>query len=92
MVLEPTVDSFHSEQNNFPPPVWNNAGEAELVFEVPIDETGLNMLLIFLGLAMIPASTLYLVKGGKSEMSMDKLFFGLIAHVIGWALFLGGIM
>ena len=74
------------------PPQWREVSEAELIFNVPLDETGLNMLLIFLGLFMIPASTLYLVKGGRSEASMDKLFFGLIAFVMGWALFLGGIM
>ena len=71
---------------------WREVGEAELIFIVPLDETGLDMLLIFLGLFMIPASTLYLVRGGRSGMSMDKLFFGLIAFVIGWALFIGGIM
>ena len=75
-----------------PIPQWNIVGEAELIFSVPLDETGLDMMLIFLGLLMIPASTLYLVKGGRSEASMDKLFFGLIAFVLGWALFLGGIM
>ena len=71
---------------------WMEVGEAELIFTVPLDETGLDMLLIFLGLIMIPLSTLYLVKGGRSEMSSDKLFYGLIAFVMGWALFLGGIM
>lgn len=71
---------------------WMEVGEAELIFNVPLDETGLDMLLIFLGLIMIPLSTLYLVKGGRSEMSSDKLFYGLIAFAIGWALFLGGIM
>ena len=74
------------------PPQWYESGEVELLFTVPIDETGLDMLLIFLGLIMIPLSTLYLVKGGRSEMSSDKLFYGLIAFTIGWALFLGGIM
>ncbi len=73
-------------------PIWNVAGEVDILFNSPIDETGLNTLLIFLGLIMIPLSTLYLVKGGRSEMSSDKLFYGLIAFAIGWALFLGGIM
>ncbi len=91
VVVEPVVDSWGEEEDNLPPPEWNIVGEAELIFSVPIDESGLNILLIFLGLFMIPASTLYLVKGGRSEASMDKLFFGLIAFVIGWALFLGGI-
>ena len=74
------------------PPQWYESGKVELLFTVPLDETGLDMLLIFLGLIMIPLSTLYLVKGGRSEMSSEKLFYGLIAFVIGWALFLGGIM
>ena len=88
---ETEVDSWGEEENNFPPPKWNEVGKAELFFTVPIDETGLDILLIFLGLIMIPLSTLYLVKGGRSEMSSDKLFYGLIAFAIGWALFLGGI-
>jgi len=74
------------------PPQWYESGEVELLFSAPIDETGLNMLLIFLGLIMMPLSTLYLVKGGRSEMSSNKLFYGIIAFTIGWALFLGGIM
>ena len=88
------TDSANVEAITFlsPIPQWNIVGEAELIFSVPIDESGLDMMLIFLGLLMIPASTLYLVKGGRSEASMDKLFFGLIAFVLGWALFLGGIM
>ena len=92
VAVEPYVESWGEEEDNFPPPQWEDSSESELIFVVPIDESGLNMLLIFLGLFMIPASTLYLVKGGKDEMSMDKLFYGLIAFVIGWALFLGGIM
>lgn len=71
---------------------WHEISEeAELFFNIPLDESGLNMLLIFLGLFMIPASTLYLAKGGKDEMSMDKFFYGLLAFVMGWALFLSGI-
>ena len=88
------TDSANVEAITFlsPIPQWNNVGEAELIFSVPIDESGLNMMLIFLGLAMIPASVLYLAKGGKSEMSSNKFYYGLIAFVMGWALFLGGIM
>lgn len=70
---------------------WHGAGTAIIMFEVPVFTGSLNALLIFLGLIMIPASTLYFVKGGRSEMSADKLFYTLIAFVIGWALFLGGI-
>jgi len=47
---------------------------------------------VFFGLIMIPASTLYLVKGGKDEMSSDRFFYFIIVFIIGWALLLGGIM
>lgn len=70
---------------------WYEMAEAEVVFVIAYDESGINMLLLFLGLFMIPASTLYLAKGGKDEMSMDKFFFGLLAFVMGIALFLAGI-
>jgi len=92
VATEPTIGSWGEEESNIPPPAWKEAGEAELLFVIPVDETGLNMLLIFLGLCMIPFSTLFLVWGGKNNMNSDKLFFGLIAFVMGWALFLGGIM
>ena len=73
-------------------PQWYEVGEATIWFRVPYGEWGMNTLLIFLGLILIPASTLYLVYGGLKKMSMDKLFYGLIMFCIGWALFLGGIM
>ena len=59
------TDSANVEAIAFlsPIPQWNIVGEAELIFSVPLDETGLNMMLIFLGLFMIPASTLFLVYG-----------------------------
>lgn len=87
---EPYVDSFGAEDPLYPPE-WELVDTAELIFSVPVFTGSLDALLIFAGLIMIPASTLYLVKGGKSEMSNDKLFYGLIAFVMGWALFLGGI-
>ncbi len=70
---------------------WDFLEEAELSFIVPYDMVGVNMLLIFLGLCLLPASTLYLVRGGKSGMSQDKFFYGLIAFIMGWALFIAGI-
>lgn len=87
---EPAVDSFGEKEYRFPP-AWNEAGEAEVIFSVAIDETGLDLLLIFLGLCMIPFSMLYMVKGGTSEMSTNKFFFGLILFFLGWGLFIGGI-
>jgi len=91
VLVEPLIDSWGEKEEYTLPAQWEVVGEAELIFSVPIDETGLNMALILLGLIMIPASTLYAVKGGKDEMSTDKLFYVLIAFVIGWALVLGGI-
>lgn len=53
---------------------------------------GLNVTIIFLGLIMIPASALYLVRGGREDLDSDKVFYVLIIFFIGCALFLGGIM
>ena len=86
---EPACDPLGSEENNFE---WNVINEIELVFSIPLDQTGFNILLVFLGLIMIPSSTIYAAKGGLKEASMDKLFFFLIIFVLGWGLFLGGIM
>jgi len=72
-------------------PVWNIISSVEILFQVELFTGSLNALLIFLGLVMIPASTLYLVKGGRDEMSSDKFFYFCIAFIMGWALFLGGI-
>ena len=74
-----------------PIPQWNNAGTAILLFAVLYDSWGINVLLIFFGLCLIPISVIYLVKGGKDDASMDKVFYGLVAFIFGWALFLGGI-
>jgi len=88
-----TVDYLEITFDDDPPPIpkWNEAEEAELFFNVPLFTGAFDALLTFLGLLMIPASTLYLAHSAKNEMSMDKLFFGLIAFAIGWALFLAGI-
>jgi len=89
---EPYVSSWGEEETNLPPSEWRDAGTAIIMFEVPVFTGSLDALLIFLGLIMIPASTLYFVKGGKEDMSSDKLFYCLLVFVMGWALFLGGIM
>ena len=72
-------------------PEWNVVGTAELIFSVLYDPWGINVLLIFFGLCLIPLSVVYLVKGGRDEASMDKVFYALVAFIFGWALFLGGI-
>ena len=75
-----------------PLPDWHEAGEAVIIFAVLFDEWALDMGLIFLGLFLIPASTIYMAKGGLKEASMTKVFFALVAFILGWAFFIGGIM
>ena len=72
--------------------MWQEVGEAIIYFQVPIDQTGLNWWLIILGMCMVPASTLYLVKGGKDNMSMDKVFYCIVAFMLGWALIFIGVV
>ena len=47
--------------------------------------------MIFLGLIMVPTSTIYAAKGGLKDASVDKLFFVMIIFIMGVALFVGGI-
>ena len=70
---------------------WHIISSIVLIFVTELSTYSINLFLIFLGLVMIPLSTVYLVKGGRSDMSMDKVFYGLIVFIFGWALFLGGI-
>ena len=88
---EPEFDSFGSEEDNIPPPEWEIVGEAELVLFIPVDETALNWFLIILGMFMVPASALYLVKGGKKDASMDKVFYFIVAFLFGWGLIFIGV-
>lgn len=70
---------------------WVRITSTTVYFGVPLDTTGLNMLITFLGLFMIPASTLYLVKGGRDGMSSNKVFYFIVAFMLGWGLLLSGI-
>ncbi len=69
-------------------PVGGTFGDEEPYYNM---QDTVDSVLIFAGLIMIPTSTMYLVRGGKEEMSQDKVFYFLIAFVIGWALVIGGI-
>lgn len=74
---------------------WQDAGEAKFIFPIGWDPTfqfGFDAFFIVLGLIMIPFSTLYLVRGGRKEMSTDKLFYALILLFVGCGLFIGGIL
>ena len=74
---------------------WNSINDpAEIIFNVtwhPVATFGYEAILIFLGLIMIPLSTMYLVKGGREELSSDKVFYFLILFMLGWGFFIGGI-
>ena len=91
VIDEPYFDNFGEEENNLPPPEWDIINIAILLFTVLYDPWAVNVLLIFCGLGMIPVSVIYLVWGGKNGMSMDKVFYGIVVFIFGWALFLGGI-
>lgn len=75
--------------------IWENFTivDSTLTYETidPVVLWGLDVGLIIMGLIMIPASTMYFVRGGKEDMSRDKVFYFLIAFIIGWALVVGGI-
>ena len=61
---------------------------------VPLSETYQTSLIpwmILLGMFMVPASTLYLVKGGKNNMSTDKVFYFIVAFLFGWGLIFIGV-
>lgn len=90
IVVEP-ISIISERTETAPPPEWNIVNEVELIFNVPYNETGFNMFITFGGLFVIIAAPMYLVKGGKDEISLDKVFFFIIAFMLGWALLLGGI-
>lgn len=71
---------------------WNTVGDAIVRFSTGLYMAPINGLIIFLGLIMIPTSAMYLVRGGRKELSMDKFFFVLVIFFVGWALLIGGIM
>jgi len=76
-------------------PEWFKTNEVTFIFYVewnPAAEFGFDLFFIFLGLIMMPVSTMYLVRGGRQEMSRDKLFLGLVIFFVGWGLLVGGIM
>jgi hypothetical protein len=75
-----------------PLPQWSDVGEATLWFHVPMHPWGLNALLILLGMCLVVCSGVYLAKGGKNEISSDKVFYALVMFMLGWGLIVGGIL
>lgn len=72
--------------------IWYIVGSAIILFQVPYQMWGYNTALIILGLFMVPTSGLYLVYGGRKNLSMNKLFYALIIFFMGCGLFIGGVM
>ena len=74
---------------------WNTVATLSLVFVCSYSEEQVflgNFFFIVLGLVMVPASTIYLVYGGRDKLTQDKFFYFLIAFIIGWAFIIGGVM
>lgn len=74
---------------------WQEANYAEFILRVkwsPEIQFGYDAIFIFLGLVMIPASTMYLARGGRKAMSTDKLFYGLVIFFLGIGFLIGGIL
>ena len=83
------------EEEIYSPPEWTQISSIGLLFQVawsPVFQFGYDAFFIFLGLIMLPTSTMYLVKGGRKEMSTDKLFYGLVIFVLGIGFLIGGIL
>lgn len=73
-----------------PDSVWSGITE---VFSLltPSVLWSIDVAFIFIGIIMIPASTLFLVRGGKDDMDTDKIFYFLIFFLVGVGLIIGGI-
>ena len=78
-----------------PPITWNQVGQVTFIFHVgwdPVFQFGYDAVFIFAGLILIPLSTIFLVRGGRKDLSMDKTFYFLILFMVGLGLLIGGIM
>jgi hypothetical protein len=70
---------------------WNAIGEAIFSFMLPIDEAGINMFFVVVGIALLPTSTVYIVYGGRRSLSRDKVFVFLILICLAFGLIAGGV-
>jgi len=80
-----------SETIYFDLPEWHLVELVSIIIWLEIVTWALDVFLILLGMFMVPASTLYLVKGGKDNMSMDKVFYFIVAFLFGWGLIFIGV-
>ena len=89
---QPRWHSFDVETLYFDMPNWHGFDVEDLIFFIPIGIITISYIMMLCGLVMIPVSTIFLVIGGRSDMSRDKMFLFLIIFLFGWAFFLGGIL
>lgn len=88
----PQWHSFTFESIYFDLPNWHGFTFEDIIFYLAINVLTLSYIMMLMGLVMIPVSTLFLVMGGRSDMSRDKMFLFLMIFLFGWAFFLGGIL
>jgi len=89
---EPFIDEISAEETIYQ---WVEVSDLDIIFHVPLSSETLwaiNAWYILLGMLLVPASGLYLVKGGRKEASLDKFYFAMIMFFVGWALIIGGVM
>lgn len=71
---------------------WHEVADITLTFLAPLHMWGIESTIIIIGLIMIPASGIYLVKGGRKGLSDERFWCTLIIFFVGFALLIGGIM
>ena len=86
VLTNPEVSSFGSVES---PPSWHIIEECELTLWIPTDEGPINRFLLFVGLAMMPLSTIYLVAGGKKGLTQDRVFYFILMFMVGFGLVVG---
>lgn len=74
---------------------WHNIETMDVYFIISLSQEtlwALNNFYILFGMGLVIFSGLYLVKGKRDELSMDKVFYFILAFLIGWGLIIGGVM
>lgn len=73
-------------------PIRDGWGAEELIGLSTQILWNVDVAVLFFGLIMIPSSFIYLIRGGKDDMSTDKFFYFMLFFFVGMALFLGVIL
>lgn len=87
-----TFDEFHIYTNTTTETRgWETTQSVYFEEVTPVFTGWFDPWIVLLGLCLIPISTIYLA-ANKNDMDSDKLMFGLVLMVVGWALFFGGLI